>query len=206
MKLSVNYLKSLWLHKPFIRLYFLALFFIPVPMGILGLALAYRLPMVKQVAKERFLPYQLEGNIERLKRDWSEEDAGKTQRRWEGIKARVPNSDEAVSYWMEDLIRLFSFHGFEITTYKFGEPQAAYREAPGLVILPLNIKMRSRETSGGKEGGAFAGMIELVKVEKEIVENFFGVDLAEITVIGDGKEAGDIVLDFFLWVAFKEKN
>lgn len=201
MNLKIDYLKSMWQHKPWARIYFLVLLFIPIPAALLVTTFFFRLPYIKHTQEERNVLSLLNSEIELMASTCTDEDMRVAGINWEQIRSKVPGSYEDVSYLIEDLIKFASSRGFAMN-YTLGGLKPAYHEAVGFSLLPLNVKLMVQGINAKQARSGPVGLVQFIELLHEISKGYFGIDISDIMVTGtgDGIRAMDVNLN--LWVGF----
>ncbi len=201
MKMKSGYFWSLWKDNPWSRVYFMFLFLIPIPLLIVSITLFYRLPCINKATEEIENSLQVRYEVEREKIATSDKEMKFAMNNWEGVRKKIPHSYEAVSNLIIDLNRFVSSRGFEMS-YTLGELKPAYNREVVLSLLPINLKLSVSGIDANQTKSVPTGTIQFVRLLHEIVNSYYGVDLAGVVVtgIGDGIKVIDVSIN--LWVGF----
>lgn len=201
MNFKLDNIKSLWLHKPWTRVYFMAFFLVPVPLAFLLISIFGRLPHIAQATEEMKHVLQLNNEIETMMATCTDKDIEDAKIGWEQVRNKMPGSYEDVSSLIGDLIKLVSSRGF-VMNYTLADLKPAYHEVVGFSLLPLNVKLMVRGIDANQTRSVPAGMFQFIELLHEIVNSYYGVDLVSVMVtgIGDGIKMMDV--NFNLWVGF----
>ncbi len=190
--------KSLWMNRPYFMLFFL----VPIPVLILSITLSYRLPLISKATEEIKSALSLRGEIERAKAATSEKEMEIAVGNWEAVRKRVPGNYETVSDWISDLNSFISLRDFKVSGYNLGELKPAYKGTVGLSLLPINLKLTVQEIDENQMKPVSTGTIQFVELLHEMVESYYGVDLAGLVVTGIGNGINVIDVSINLWVGF----
>lgn len=205
MKIKHGYLWQLYKKSgPWVRLYFVLLFLIPIPVLILSITIFYRLPCISKTTEEISHSIQVMYETEREKINTSDKEMEIAMNDWENVRKEIPDSYEAVSNLIIDLRRFVSSRGFKMS-YKLGELKPAYNGAVGLSLLPLNLKLTVPEVDANQTKSVSAGTIQFIELLHEIVKSYYGVDLAGVVVTGIGDGIKIIDVNINLWVGFESE-
>ena len=203
MKLNaVGKLKSLWTDKPWTRVIAAVFFIIPLSVFLLWFSVYQRLPVMEEITREVTLPHRLRAEIAQAKLRWDGAGAGIARDRLEEIIKRVPDSYDKLSELIQKINALASSNGF-IMKYSLGDIMPADERIVGFSLLPINLKLKIPDAAPINKGRAPAGLEQFIRMIKNIVDTYYGIDIADIAIVGEGNGIKEMDVNFILWVGFR---
>lgn len=203
MKLNTaRRLKSLWMDKPWARVIAAVFFVIPLSVLLLWFSIYQRLPIIEEITREVTLPHRLRAEIETAKLYWDEADTEIARDRLKELRKKVPDSYDELSKLIESINALAASNGFKMK-YTLGGIVPADERIVGFSLLPINLKLKVTEAAPIDKGREPAGLERFIRMIKTVVDTYYGFDIADITIVGEGNGIKEMDVNFILWVGFQ---